>query len=185
MNRRNGLQGLRWHGRLLGVVGCLVVIFLAGCASGNAPSLNATSSNTGGLAGSSNDPNAPPTPPPFPAFTVGAWVANMAPQKGEADRVYVLTRLHDPAMTGPSQPPPQGSVGVTAVIDGVAQNNPTDKTGYAYFDFKANAAPTVPSVITLTANYQGKSYQTTTFYTVLPDIKGTPTPAAGTPTPHP
>jgi hypothetical protein len=188
MNKRIRASRL-WHrSGWFGAVGCLLVVLLAGCASGNAPNVATSNGGTGGLASNTNDPNAPPTPPPFPSFTVGAWVANMAPQKGEIDRVYVLTRTHDPAMTSPSKPPPEGSVQVMIVYDGVSQpNKPTDRDGFAYFDFPANAPPAVPSVIQVTANYQGKLYKTTTFYTVLPDLNGSPTPGAGTPTvtPHP
>jgi hypothetical protein len=180
---RNGRGNWLYRGRWVSAIGCLLIVFLASCASGNAPTLVTTSSGTNGLA-NGTDPNAPPTPPPFPAFTVGAWVSNMSPEKGEQDRVYVLTRTHDASMTTASKPPPAGSVAVTVVIDGVSQRGTTDQTGYAYFDFPANAQPTKPSVILVTAFYQGKPYQTTTFYAVLPDLKGSPPPGA-TPTAHP
>ncbi len=187
MRIRNEVGGMLRGWRALGALGCLLLILLTGCAGGNAPNVGTTSGDTGTLAG--NDPNAAPTPPPFPAFTVGAWVNDMSPKKGKTDRLYVLVRLHDSAMAGPSQPPPEGSIQVTAIIDSTPQQKSNDKAGYIFFDFTANAPPTVPSVITVTAVYQGRPYQTTTFYTVLPEIKGTPTPGAGTPTvtptPHP
>ena len=163
-----------------GVALCALALMLAGCASANAPNIGV---GIGAEGGALITPPTQPTPPPFPAFTVGAWIDNMAPEKGAMDRLYVLVRVHNPLMSGPSQPPPAGSVAVSAVHDGVVETTKTtDSDGFAWFDFTASGPPTTPSVVTVTATYQGNQYVTTTFYTVLPDIKGTPSPS---PTPHP
>jgi hypothetical protein len=154
-----------------------LAVFMVGCSlTGNAPV--ATTSDTGLTLGGGNSTV---TPPPFPPFTVGAWVYDASPQKGDKDHVYVLTRVQDPTMQKPSSPPSPG-VGVSVVIDGVGQNKTTDSDGYAVFDFDANATPTKPSIITVTTSYHGQQYQTTTFYTVLP-LVASPTPVASvTPT---
>ena len=159
----------------LGLVSMMV--FLVGCSlTGNAP-VNTT--NTNGIVLSSG---ANATPPPFPPFTIGAWVSNQTPQKGDKDHLYVLARIQPADMQSPASP--AVNQGVTAVIDGVSQSLPTDSDGFAKFDFDANASPTKPSVINVYATYQNVQYATTTFYTVLPEITVTPSPS-GTVTPTP
>jgi hypothetical protein len=146
-------------------------LFLAGCSLGGPPP-TASSTDVGIIDVNGNQP----TPPPFPAFTIGAWIADMSPQKGEADRLYVLARIHAPDMSKP--PTPAQGIPVTAFIDNTQVTNPTDAAGYAVFNFTANGTPTQPDVVTVTAPYNGQTYTTNTFYTVLPVITPQATPTA-------
>lgn len=148
-----------------------VSLFLAGCSTGSAPPPGSTADN--GIIVINGDQA---TPPPFSVFTIGAWISDMSPQKGQADRLYVLARIHDPTMV--KAPTPATGISVTAFIDGTQVTHQTDSAGYAVFDFTANGTPTQPDVVTVTATYQQQTYQTNTFYTVLPVITPQATPKA-------
>ncbi len=164
---------------LLPAGGTLALLtLLAGCSLGGPPPAQGGNNNGVVVVTGQNA-----TPAAFPPFTVGAWVFNASPQIGEPDRVYVLTRVQDPTMQKPAQPPAQ-PVQVTVLIDGVSQSAQTDSGGFAVFPFNAQDTHQVPSVIRVLASYNGQSYQTTTFYTSLPSVMVTPGPST-TPTPAP
>ena len=153
----------------LGIVSLLT--FFAGCTLSGSPSAN----NTSGTTGIVLNTGANASPPPFPPFTIGAWVHDQTPQKGEKNHLYVFARIQSADMTSPAKP----AVGLTinVVIDGTSQNQPTDADGSVKFDFDSNATPTTPSVINVYATYNNVQYTTTTFYTVLPEIAITPAPS--------
>ncbi len=151
-------------------------LLLAGCSLGGSPPVTTGNNNV------IFAPGQAATPPPFPPFTIGAYIADMSPQLGEADRLYVIARVHDATMSKPPMPP-NPPVTISATIDGSTQSMPTDADGFAAFSFTAKGTPTQPDIVNVSAVYNGKTYTTTTFYTVLPPIS-TPTPAPGTtPTP--
>jgi hypothetical protein len=163
---------------LLPICAMALLITLSGCSLGGpAAAQNGNNNNVVVVTGQNT------TPAAFPPFTVGAWVYNPAPQIGEPDRLYVLTRVQDPTMKKPAQPPSPG-VQVTVLIDGVSQNTTTDSDGFAVFPFNAADTHATPSVIQVLTSYNGQSYRTTTFYTSLPQITVTPGPSK-TPTPAP
>jgi hypothetical protein len=149
-----------------------LAVFLAGCTLGGAPPTVSTTAN--GIILINGDQA---TPPPFPVFTIGAWISDMSPQKGDDDHLYVLARIHDPNMV--NAPTPAQGVSITAYIDNSQVTHQTDSAGYAVFDFPANGTPTQPDVVNVTASYQGQIYQTDTFYTVLPVITPQATPTGG------
>jgi hypothetical protein len=152
-----------------------LLVFLAGCSVGPAPS-NDTSNTAGSV-----PQGALITPPPFPTLTAGAWMDDMSPQAGQSVTLYVLVRVNDPTMETPSKPPnPPAQVSATVTGTGASFQGQTDSDGFATFHFSANGKPTQPDVIDVTVTFNGYTVQTTTFFTVLPPVATpSPTPKPG------
>ena len=132
-----------------------------------------------------NTSNLTPTPK-FPGFTVGAWPSNFSPNLNDTITIYVVCRIQDQSMQGPSHPPPAG-VQVTISVGSPINQNFTKTTGadgYATATFSYNDPnPGQPVAVNVTTNYPG-SPPAQTFFT--PGVNSAPTPTTppdtGTPT---
>jgi hypothetical protein len=132
-----------------------------------------------------NTSNLTPTPK-FPGFTVGAWPSNFSPNLNDTVTIYVVCRIQDQSMQGPSHPPPAG-VQVNVGVGSPINQNFTARTGadgYATVTFNFNDPnPGQPVVVNVTTNYPG-SPPAQTFFTPGVNTAPTPTtaPDTGTPT---
>jgi hypothetical protein len=131
-----------------------------------------------------NSSNLTPTPK-FPGFTVGAWPSNFSPNLNDTITIYVVCRIQDPSMQGPSHPPPAG-VQVNISVRSPINQNFTARTGadgYATATFSYNDPnPGQPVLVDVTTNYPG-SPSAQTFFT--PGVNTAPTPTTAAPTDTP
>lgn len=172
----------------------VMAISLVACQSPN--SSNQSANNTI-LIPTQNAQNLTPTPK-FPGFTIGAWPSNFSPNLNDTITIYVVCRVQDSSMQGPSQPPPAGLPVTVNVGSPVSQqlSARTTADGYAVVTFSFNdPSPGQPVVVDVTTNYNGAQYKAQTFFTPGPRTQPTPTQGAqstpgngggnGTPPPHP
>jgi hypothetical protein len=141
-----------------------------------------TSANQGGsnaiLIPTPNSSNLTPTPK-FPGFTVGTWPSNFAPNLNDTITIYVVCRIQDQSMQGPSHPPPAG-VQVNVSVGSPINQQFTAHTGadgYATVTFSFNDPnPGQPVRVDVTTSYPG-SPPAETFFT--PGVQTQPTPTSG------
>lgn len=150
----------------------LLSTLLAGC--GGALSVPSTNSSSGGQVININNTVTPV--PTFPPVTMGAWVSDQSPYFGQTIYLYAIIRTH--TLTGPPMPPnPPVQVSITSGASSPPQTtDPND--GIAVFAIQANAQPTQPQVIYLTAVVNGTTLTASTFYTTLPTAPPATTPTA-------
>lgn len=152
-----------------------------------AVSLVACQTPSGADSGSSNTiliptqsaANLTPTPK-FPPFTIGAWPSNFSPELNDTITIYVVCRVQDQSMQGPSHPPPTLTVVIN--IGSPVNKQYTARTGadgYATQAFSYNdSSPGQPVIVNVSATYNGATYSAETFFTPGPKAAPTPTPAA-------
>ncbi len=156
---------------------------LAACASPAPPTPPATG---GGGVNAFHTPNPAlqsPTPA-FPAFTIGAWPSDYSPAAGGTVTIYVVCRIQDPSM-GSAPRPAAGQV-VTINVGpplNLAQNVTTDNAGLGNWQFTVvDNQNGQPVVVTVTTNFQGKTYTANTFFTPSAAAASSPSPnPSGTP----
>lgn len=159
-------------------------ISLVACQTPN--SANSGSSNSI-LIPTPNAANLTPTPK-FPPFTIGAWPNNFAPQLNDTVTIYVVCRVQDDTMQGPSHPPPAGQA-VTINVGSPINQQQTVRTGadgYATMTFSFNDPnPGQPVIVSVSTGWNNATYRAQTFFTPGPNTAPTPTPSvpggAGTP----
>jgi hypothetical protein len=147
-----------------------------------------SSANSGGsntiLIPTPNTSTLTPTPK-FPGFTVGAWPSNFSPNLNDTITIYVVCRIQDPSMQGPSHPPPAG-VQVNVSVRSPINQDFTARTGadgYATVTFSYNDPnPGQPVIVDVTTSYPG-SPPAQTFFT--PGVNTAPTPTTAAPTDTP
>lgn len=165
------MAGMPWVARLAPIALCLVA-FVASCSNAALPG---SSSNQGNdrVYNVVSPTSAVPT---FPPVTIGAWVSNPSPQTGDIFTIYVMVRVQDAKMTGPSKPP-NGSVQVSIQGNNVpAATASTNSNGVASFSVKATAPPTEPQTVIVKATVNGATYDARTNFTVIPNTYPWPTP---------
>lgn len=119
--------------------------------------------------------------PQFPQFTVGAWPSNFAPQLNDTVTIYVVCRVQDQTMKGPSHPPPAGLPVTIYVGNPIAQQQTAHTTadGYAVASFSFNDPnPGLPVTVSVTTNWNNVAYKAQTFFTPGPNTAPTPTAGA-------
>jgi hypothetical protein len=166
----------RWA--LLLVALALLAVALVACGLPNANS----SLPSAGAAMMSTPVGAAAATPSFSPFTIGAWPSNSMPGEGESVTIYVICRVQDPTMVGPSAP----AVGQTVYVRLLDPVNRTFKgtTGsdgiarvpVTYGHARAN----VPILAEALSGWKGTMYQSQTSFT---PTSATASPADGTPTP--
>jgi hypothetical protein len=160
----------------------IIAVSLVACQT---PSSASSGGNNTILIPTANASNTTPTPK-FPGFTVGAWPSNFSPNLNDTVTIYVVCRIQDPSMQGPSHPPPAG-VQVNVSVGSPINQNFTAHTGadgYATATFSFNDPnPGQPVTVNVTTNYPG-SPAAQTFFTPGVNTAPTPTtaPDTGTPT---
>jgi hypothetical protein len=152
-----------------------------------------SSANSGGsnaiLIPTPNASNLTPTPK-FPPFTIGAWPSDFSPDLNGTLTIYVVCRVQDQSMQGPSHPPPAGQPINVSIGNPVSQNFNvrTGADGYAVVTFNYNDPnPGQPVIVNVSAVWNGATYNGQTFFTPGPRAQPTPTkgpggPGNGTPT---
>lgn len=131
------------------------------------------------------NPKAQSPTPAFPAFTIGAWPSTYSPQALDNITIYVLCRVQNPSMTGPSSPPP-GSVTVTVQVLAPINKTMTGKTdanGLAAIPLSfSDPTPGTPVQVVVNTTWQNQAYYNGTFFTpgatYTPTPKSSPTPGA-------
>lgn len=168
----------------IGVLGAALVA----CASPAPPAAPAASGGGGVNAFHTPNPALQSPTPGFPAFTVGAWPSDYSPAANGTVTIYVVCRIQDPSMSGPPRP----AAGQVVTINvgsplNLAQNVTTDNSGLGNWQFtivdKQNGQPVV---VTVTTNFQGKTYTANTFFTPSPVAPPSPSASpSGSPTATP
>ncbi len=159
----------------------IIAVSLVACQTPS--SANSSGGNTI-LIPTPNTSNLTPTPK-FPGFTVGAWPSNFSPNLNDTVTIYVVCRVQDQSMQGPSHPPPAG-VQVTVSVGSPISQQFTARTGadgYATVTFSFNDPdPGQPVQVNVTTNYPGAP-PAQTFFT--PGVNTAPTPTTAPPTDTP
>lgn len=168
----------RWFG-LLAVVLLALSFVLAACATPSTPQL--TQSQGGQInVFKTPDPKAGSPTPAFPRFTIGAWPSNYSPNNTEHIKIYVLCRIQPSDMSKPPTPAAGVNVDVSfgpPVNADVQPPKPTGPDGLAVAEYDlVDPQSGVPVTVSVTANYGGATYQTTTFFTPNPTAMPTATP---------
>lgn len=151
----------------------IIAVSLVACQTPNA---DTGSSNTI-LIPTQNAANLTPTPK-FPPFTIGAWPSNFAPDLNDSITIYVVCRVQDQSMQGPSHPPPSLTV-VISIGSPIPQQFTarTGADGYATQAFSFNdPVPGQPVIVNVSTTYNGAPYSAQTFFT--PGPKAAPSPTA-------
>lgn len=145
-----------------------------------------TGANTGGSGNANqglsfttpNPANQTPTPL-FPDFTIGAWPSNYSPQALDNITIYVLCRVQPHDMSSPATAPSPLTVTVQL---GQPINQTftgrTDANGLAAIQISfSDPKPGTPVTVTVYAQYNGKPYTNTTFFTPGATAKPSPSPS--------
>ncbi len=151
----------------------IIAISLVAC---QAPNADTGSSNTI-LIPTQNAANLTPTPN-FPPFTIGAWPSHFSPDLNDTVTIYVVCRVQDPTMQGPSHPPPTLTV-VISIGSPISRHftASTGADGYATQSFSFNdPTPGQPVIVSVSTSYKGATYNAQTFFT--PGPKAAPSPTA-------
>lgn len=178
---------MRMRARLGGRLGwCLVVLLLAGCASG-ATGTGAGSGGPGNVVLNVGSTVPSPTPAFFP-ITVGAWVSDPSPVQGQNVTIYAVVRVQPANQQSPGTAPnPADTVTFDVTPSGAGATRltgTTDASGYVAITSPAIGVPGVPTQIYVSV-FQGNQNvaQAVTFYTLQPTSYPFPTPPATAPTP--
>ena len=153
----------------------IIAISLVAC---QAPSSANQGANNTILIPSPNSSNLTPTPK-FPPFTIGAWPSNFSPDLNDTITIYIVCRVQDQTMAGPSHPPPAGLSISISIGDPVPQQFSvrTGADGLAAQTFSFNdPLPGQPVIVNVTTNYNGVTYKAQTFFTPGPKAAPTATP---------
>lgn len=155
----------------------MIAVSLVACQT---PSSANSGSGNAILIPTVNASNLTPTPK-FPPFTIGAWPSNFSPELNDTITIYIVCRVQDDTMQGPSHPPPAG------LIINVSVGNPiggtysirTGADGYAAQVINFND-PTagLPVTVSVSTTYNNVTYHAQTFFTPGPTAAPTPTPGA-------
>lgn len=152
----------------------IIAVSLVACQT---PSADTGSSNTI-LIPTPNSANLTPTPK-FPPFTIGAWPSNFSPDLNDSITIYVVCRVQDQTMQGPSHPPP--SLTVVISVGSPINQQFTARTGgdgYATQSFSFNdPVPGQPVIVTVSTTYSNATYNAETFFTPGPKAAPSPTSA--------
>ncbi len=176
---------MSFHARrfaLLFIAFGIIAISLVACQTPN--SANTGSGNTI-LIPTPNTTNLSPTPK-FPGFTIGAWPSNFSPNLSDTITIYIVCRVQNTSMQGPSQPPPAGltiNVNVGSPIN-QPYTKQTSADGYATVTFSFNDTnPGQPVIVNISTVYGNVRYAAQTFFTPGPNVAPTPTAGDTSPTP--
>lgn len=153
----------------------IIAVSLVAC---QAPSSANQGANNTILIPSPNASNLTPTPK-FPPFTIGAWPSNFSPDLNDTITIYIVCRVQDQSMAGPSHPPPAGLTISINIGDPVPQQFSvrTGADGLAAQTFSFNdPTPGQPVIVTVTTSYNNVTYKAQTFFT--PGPKAAPSPTA-------
>ena len=159
----------------------IIAISLVACQTPN--SANTGTGNTI-LIPTPNTTNLSPTPN-FPGFTIGAWPSNFSPNLSDTITIYIVCRVQNTSMTGPSQPPPAGQTINVNVGSPISQQYSVRTTadGYATVTFSfTDPNPGQPVIVKVSTFYKG-NYAAQTFFTPGPNVAPTPTAGDTSPTP--
>ena len=151
----------RWA--LLLVACAMLAVALVACGLPNASS----SLPSAGAAIMSTPVGGASATPSFSPFTIGAWPSNSMPGKGESVTIYVICRIQDPTMVGPSAP----AVGQTVyvrLLDPVNRTfkGTTDSDGIARVPVTfSHARANAPILAEALSRWKGTMYQSQTSFT--------------------
>lgn len=153
-----------------------IAVSLVACQTPS--SANSGSGNTV-LIPTVNTSNLTPTPK-FPPFTIGTWPSNFSPELNDTITIYIVCRVQDDTMQGPSHPPPAGliiNVNVGNPVGGTYSTR-TGADGYAVQVINFNdPTPGQPVIVSVSTTYNNVTYHAETFFT--PGPTAAPTPTAG------
>lgn len=170
----------RWA--LLVLALATLTVSLVACQASPGPSTS-SSGNGGGLPLSSSGGGVQVSPTPtFPPFTIGAWPSDRSPAVNDTVTIYILCRVQDQSMKGPSTPPPAGQKIQVLVGDPINQpyEGVTGPDGIAAVPVTFNdPRPGYPVVVQVTTVWNGKTYTNETFFTPGATFKPTATPKHG------
>lgn len=170
------------------LVMALVTLTISLVACESSPGTNSPTSGNGSGAPLTNAGGISVSPTPtFPPFTIGAWPSDRSPGVNDTITIYVLCRVQDPTMKGPSTPAAGQKIQIN-VLDPINQGlqGTTDAQGYAAVSVTFNdPKPGTPVVVQVSTVWNGKTYTNESFFTPGATFKPTATPknGGGTPTP--
>lgn len=142
-------------------------------SSGSALSLNTSAPHAGSAAAT----------PAVAPFTIGAWPSNAMPRPNERIMIYIVCRVQDPTMSGPSAP----AAGITVqvhVLDPINRSygGSTNKDGMARVPISFhNARLGLPIMVDVVATWQHVTYQSQTSFTPAPGGRPPQPSGSGTP----
>ncbi len=175
----------RWA--LLVLALATLTISLVACES--SPGTNSPSSSNGSGAPLTDTGGLSVSPTPtFPPFTVGAWPSDRSPGINDTVTIYILCRVQDQSMNGPSTPPPAGQKIQVIVLDPINQSllGVTGADGIAAVPVTFNdPKPGTPVIVQISTVWNNKTYNNETFFTPGATFKPTATPKSGGGTPTP
>jgi hypothetical protein len=185
------MQGLatrprRWALMVLALA--TLTVSLVACQA--SPGTNTPSSANGsGLQSSSSGGIEVSPTPTFPPFTIGAWPSDRSPAVNDTVTIYILCRVQDQSMKGPSTPPQQPLSVQVLVQDPINKSGqgtcgPPDGIAAVPITFN-DPRPGYPVVVQVSTVWNGKTYTNETFFTPGATFKPTATPkhGGGPPTP--
>ncbi len=176
-------DGMSPRARRYGVFFCALCVFAFALVGCQAPGLTGggTTNQSGGILISTPDTTHLTPTPQFPPFTIGAWPSNYSPNSNDTITLYVLCRVQNQAMTGPSTPPPsalQIDVNVGSPVN-QHYSGSTDRNGLAAIPITINdPAAGQPVTVSVSTNYGGQTYSADTFFTPAPAAQPSPSPTA-------
>jgi hypothetical protein len=184
------MQGLATRPRRWGLmVLALATLTVSLVACQASPGTNTPSSGNGsGLQPSSSGGVEVSPTPTFPPFTIGAWPSDRSPAVNDTVTIYILCRVQDQSMNGPSTPPPAGQSIQVLVLDPINQplQGVTGPDGIAAVPVTFNdPRPGYPVRVQVSTIWKGKTYSNETFFTPGATFKPTATPKSGRGPPTP
>ena len=131
--------------------------------------------------------------PTFAPFTIGAWPSNAMPDANDRMVIYIICRMQDPTMTGPSTPSGGMKVRVRVLAPiNRSYSGTTNGDGMASVPIAfTDAHPGPPVTVDVAATWHDMTYQSQTSFTPAsggqpPQPSGSGPPRhGGTPTPKP
>jgi hypothetical protein len=143
-------------------------------SSRSAPSLTMSTPNAGSAVAT----------PTGARFTLGAWPSNSMPGPNERIMIYVICRVQDPTMSGPSTPAAGIKVqvrvndSINRSYGGTTNNGGMARVPIAFHEARLG----LPIIVDVAATWQHVTYQSQTSFTPAPGVRR-PHPS-GTSTPH-
>src|SRR5262245_34339114 len=178
------MQGMAMRPRrwaLLVLALATLTVSLVACQSPSGPSPSSSGNGGSSPLSSSGGVAVSPTPT-FPPFTIGAWPSDRSPSVNDTVTIYILCRVQNQSMNGPSTPPPAGQRIQVLVLDPLNKSlqGVTGPDGIAAVPVTFNdPRPGYPVRVQVSTVWNGKTYGNETFFTPGATSKPTATPRSG------